>query len=344
MEHAYSTAIDVNADRLAKNPDALADVTSHEFFHLWNVKRIRPQSLQPIDYTKENYTRALWFSEGVTSTVAAYIRMRAGLVDEPRFLRGLAAQIQELQWRPAHLTQSAEESSLDAWLEKYDYYALPQRSISYYNKGYLLGVLLDLEVRQATADQASLRDVFHWMNDHYAKPGRYFPDSAGVETAAEAVCRCSLQQFFNKYVAGTDEIPWDEFLKQVGLHTVQTTQYGPYLGFYATQNFNSPPTVSWISGDSDARRAGLAVGDAILQINGHDAVSEFGQELARLHPGDTLLLHVRTAGAERDIRWKLGSQQQVEFELKDVSGVTREQKARRVAWMRGNDEAAGAHP
>ena len=154
MEHAYSTAIDISASRLAENPLSLGDVTAHEFFHLWNVKRIRPQSLEPIDYTKENYTRALWFSEGVTTTAGNIIRLRAGLLDEARYLKEMADEIAELQRRPAHLTQSAEESSLDAWLEKYDYYRLPTRSISYYNKGYLLGVLLDLQVRE---DHARLR-------------------------------------------------------------------------------------------------------------------------------------------------------------------------------------------
>ena len=159
MEHSYSTAIDFSAGRLADNPQALADLTAHEFFHLWDVKRIRPQSLEPVDYTKENYTRALWFSEGVDTTAGNIILLRAGLLDEPRYLKGLAAEIAELQQRPAHRTQSAEESSLDAWLEKYEYYRLPSRSISYYNKGNLLGVLLDLQVREASHGSASLRDV-----------------------------------------------------------------------------------------------------------------------------------------------------------------------------------------
>src|SRR5882757_4429159 len=86
MEHAYSTAIDVNADAVKQSIGPLANVTAHEFFHLWNVKRIRPQTLEPIDYTKENYTRALWFSEGVTSTAESIIQLRAGLIDEEQFL------------------------------------------------------------------------------------------------------------------------------------------------------------------------------------------------------------------------------------------------------------------
>ena len=147
MEHAYSTAIDVNAQVLAQNPLSFPEVTAHEFFHLWNVKRIRPQSLEPIDYTKENYTTALWFSEGVTSTVQDYILLRAGMLDERQYLDRLSSEITTLERRPAHLTQSAEEASLDAWFEKYPSYRPPQRSISYYNKGGVPGVMLDLQVR-----------------------------------------------------------------------------------------------------------------------------------------------------------------------------------------------------
>jgi predicted metalloprotease with PDZ domain len=180
MEHAYSTAIELNADSIKQSLYPLTAVTAHEFFHLWNVKRIRPQTLEPINYTKENLTRALWFSEGVTSTAEDFIQLRAGLIDEKQFLSNLGAQIGELEQRPAHLTQSAEQSSLDAWLEGYSYYRRPERSISYYNKGELLGLMLDLTLREQSHGQASLRELFQWMNANYAGKGRYFDDSNGV--------------------------------------------------------------------------------------------------------------------------------------------------------------------
>src|SRR5262249_32603097 len=135
MEHAYGTAIDVNADRLRNGLLPLAGVSAHEFFHLWNVKRIRPQSLEPIDYQHEMDTRALWFSEGVTSTVGDMLLARAGIVDEAEYLRRISGEITELQRRPARAWQSAEESSLDAWFEGNAYYRSAERSISYYNKG-----------------------------------------------------------------------------------------------------------------------------------------------------------------------------------------------------------------
>jgi predicted metalloprotease with PDZ domain len=343
MEHVDSTAIEVNARVLEENPLALADVTAHEFFHLWNVKRIRPQSLDPIDYTKENYTTALWFSEGVTTTVQNYILMRAGLLDEPLYLKRLADQIAELQRRPAHLTQSAEAASLDAWLEKYPDYGLQQRSISYYNKGELLGVMLDLVVRDASQGSASLREVFQWMNKNYARQGRDFPDSDGVRQAAESVSHADLNAFFQKYVAGTEEIPWNDFFSGVGLHLLRHSGRRADPGFEATRNFDAPPTVASISPNSEAERAGLTVGDSILEINGQTASSDFRQKLGTLRIGDTLRLRVRDAEGERKLHWKVGNREEVEFELKDVDNVTPQQKARRTAWWKGESQG-DVHP
>ncbi|MGA8311613.1 MAG: PDZ domain-containing protein [Terriglobales bacterium] len=341
MEHAYSTAIDLSAGRLADNLQALADLTAHEFFHLWDVKRIRPQSLEPVDYTKENYTRALWFSEGVDTAAGNIILLRAGLLDEPRYLKGLAAEIGELERRPAHRTQSAEESSLDAWLEKYEYYRLPSRSISYYNKGYLLGVLLDLQVREVSHGSASLRDLLEWMNRNYARQGKFFSDSDGVQQAAEAVSHTNLGWFFQKYVAGTDEIPWDDFFKTVGLHLVARTISVANVEFVASRNLNTTPVVAAITSGSAAQRAGLAPGDVILEVNGRPADADFEERLAELRPGEKLHLRVRNSDGEHELHWKLASREQVELDLADVDNVTVQQKARRAAWLKGESQISG---
>ncbi len=113
MEHANSTAIGAYSD------EYLPSVAAHEFFHLWNVKRIRPASLDPVDYRKEQYTRALWFAEGVTNTYGSYTLVRTGIWSKEQFYADLGDQITELEGRPANHWQSAEQSSLDAWLEKY---------------------------------------------------------------------------------------------------------------------------------------------------------------------------------------------------------------------------------
>jgi predicted metalloprotease with PDZ domain len=340
MEHAYSTAIAVNADVLAKSPEALASVTAHEFFHLWNVKRIRPQTLEPVDYTRENYTRSLWFSEGCTSTAADFIQLRGGLLDERQFENDLAGEIAELQHRPAHLTQSAEESSLDAWLEGDTYYRRPERSISYYNKGELLCVALDLAVREASHGQASLREVFQWMNDNYAKKQMFFPDSDGVRRAAEAVSHADLEWFFAKYVSGTDEIPWNDFFRGVGLRLTQSTTTTADAGFIASRNFDAPMTVTAVMEGSNAEIAGLQVGDIILEINGKAAGQESSESTARLNPGDTITVKSRTIGSgDRELKWKMASRDEIFYELKDVDHVTAEQRARRAAWLKGEAQA-----
>ncbi len=345
MEHAYSTAIEVSASRLAGNPDSLSDVTAHEFFHLWNVKRIRPQSLEPIDYTKENYTDALWFSEGATTTAGNIIQLRAGLLDEAHYLRALSGEITELERRPAHLTQSAEESSLDAWLEKYDYYRLPERSISYYNKGNLLGVMLDLQVREASHGAASIRDVFQWMNEHYARQGLFFPGNEGVRRAAEAVSHTDLGWFFEKYVAGTEEIPWDDFFRSVGLHLAQGTSSVADPGFVAVRNFDAGLVVAAVTPGSAAEQAGLATGDSIREINGHGTGDRYAGHFAGLRPGETVRLRVRNSEGERELQWVLGTRQELEFTLVDLDKVSPDQKARRSAWVRGEVQMmAGARP
>ena len=343
MEHAYCTAIDVNVHALADTPLALPSVTAHEFFHLWNVKRIRPQSLEPIDYTKENYTTSLWFSEGFTSAVEDYALLRAGLLTDRQYFSRLAGQIGELERRPAHLAQSAEESSLDAWLEKYSYYRVPEHSISYYNKGALLGVMLDLKIREATQGHASLQDLFQSMNQNYARQSRFFAETEGVRQSAEAVSHADLTEFFRKYVAGIDEIPWDDFLQTVGLRLVKKSLSIADLGFVAVRNFNASPTVTRLESESGAYRAGLSLGDSIIEINGRIAAGDFEDRLAQLRPGETIHLRVRGRSGDRDLHWKLDKHQEVEFEVAELPHASKEQRAQRAAWLRAEDIPAGDH-
>ncbi len=344
MEHAYSTAIDISADQLKQNLDALESVTAHEFFHLWNVKRIRPQALEPVDYTKENFTRALWFSEGVTSTAEGIIRLRAGLIDEKQYLSRLGDLITELERRPAHLNQSAEESSLSAWLEGSPYYRRPERSISYYNKGELLGIMLDLDLREVSHGEASLRDVLQWMNTNYAKKGRFFDESNGIQQAAETVSHANLADFFDKYVAGKEEIPWNDFLRAVGLRVEESMNSIADPGFNASRNFDGPMLVAAVAPGSEAERAGLQVGDTIVELQGHPAGQESRQELARLAAGDTLAVRVRSRrGADRELKWKVGARQEASYAVKDLDQVTPDQRALRSAWLKGETQSVSTH-
>lgn len=341
MEHSYSAAIDTSATRLKDDSLALASVSAHEFFHLWNVKRIRPQSLEPIDYTKENYTRALWFSEGVDSTVSDYMLVRAGLIDEKVFLERLAAQISTLEARPARKLQSAEESSLDAWLEKYPYYRSAERSINYYDKGQVIGVLLDLAIRERTQEQKSLRDLFQWMNEHYAKQGRFFDDSRGVRAAAEAVTGGDFKDFFARYVSGTDELPYNEFFQTVGLELQRNQTHITYAGFSASANFGSAPVVVAVDAGGEAAKAGLHPGDIIVSVNGEEPQPNLEDQIASLESGSTLKLKVSSHGRTREVKIKLTAREETQLVFHEMPNASPEQLARRAAWICGDSE--GTH-
>ena len=343
MEHAYGTAIELNADRLRANLAPVARVSSHEFFHLWNVKRIRPQSLEPIDYQHEMDTRALWFSEGVTSTVGDMLLARSGLIDESQYLRAVSEEITELQRRSARHWQTVEESSLDAWFEGIAFYRSRERSISYYNKGELLGILLDLRIRRLTNDTKSLRDLFQWMNQHYAQQHRYFHDSAGVEGAAEAITGQSFSSFFRDYVAGVKELPYDEFFQFAGLHVVVNTTQFATAGFTTSTNLGAQPEVVQIDANSDAQRLGLRVGDRVTAINGKPTDPQLDDELSRLPPGATVRLQLENRRGKREVELRLGSRQEESCELQDVPRVTAEQRKHRTAWIHGDDEPGSAH-
>jgi len=333
MEHAFGTAINLPASDFKKDLDRFTAITTHEFFHLWNVKRIRPQSLEPVDYTKENYTPALWFSEGVDTTAAEYIELRAGLLDESHYLTQLGQEITELEDRAAHTAQSAEQSSLDAWLEKYPRYGLPERSISYYNKGELLGVLLDLQMRDASHDQAGLRELFRSMNEQYARQGKFFADSAAVRDTAEALSHAKLREFFQQYVSGVEEIPWDTFFAPVGLRVNRVQAVFADPGFETVQKFDQSPVVAQVQPNSEAGRVGLRSQDEILRINGQLTGRDFEKQIANLAPGETVTLLVMREGKQRKLQWKLGSREQTIFQVADLPKVTAEQKARRAAWL-----------
>ncbi len=343
MEHAYGTAIDVNAERLRSDLLPVASVTAHEFFHLWNVKRIRPASFEPVDYQEEMNTSALWFSEGVTSTVGDLMLARSGLIGEQQYLGLLAGEITELQRRPAHTWQSVEDSSRQAWFEGNAFYRSPDRSISYYNKGEIVGVMLDLRIRQLTNGAKSLRDLFHYMNDEYAKQHRYFPDSAGPERAAQQLTGQSFMDFFSDYVSSTKEIHYDSFFQFVGLHIATNTNRVATAGFTTTANLGGQPEVSQVEANSDAQRLGISAGDRVTALNGAPASAYLDDELARMGPGTIVHLELENRRGKRQVDIRLGARQEQSYELRDLPTVTAEQHAHRVAWIHGDDEPGAAH-
>ena len=300
MEHANSTAIG------AYSEEYLPNVAAHEFFHLWNVKRIRPASLYPVDDTKEQYTRALWFAEGVTNTYASYTLVRSGIWSKEQFYGDLGEQITELEGRPANRWQSVEQSSLDAWLEKYPLYTQPEYSVSYYTKGQVLGDLLDILIRDRTGNGKSLDDVLRSLNMNFAKQGKTYRDSLDVELAAESVAGGSFEEFFAKYVAGADPFPYQQILGLAGL-TLRTVEHRrPSLGFFVEHEANGPFVVGQVDPEGLAAMAGLRTGDVILSWNGGEVPKRADRWLQEQKAGDLLKLRVRREYKEIAIEFRLG--------------------------------------
>lgn len=329
MEHSNCTAIAVSSG------EAAPSVAAHEFFHLWNVKRIRPQTLQPVDYTKEMWTRALWFAEGVTSTYASFTMVRSGLWAREQFYNDLAQQFTALEARPAHLWQSAEESSLDTWLDKYDYYDEPQVSISYYNKGQILGVMLDLAIRDATDNRKSLDDVLRAMNADYAQRGRFYDDSAGVEQEVEKITGRSFRAFFAKYVAGTEEIPYNNFLRAAGLQAQTQQRAMADFGFETSRNSDGSVAIASITPGSGAEQAGLQAGDILLQLDGRPFGRSAFRFLFQHSPDDMVKVRVQREGSEREISFALAKRGIQVYSVSEISGANEKQKRIRDGMLQG---------
>jgi predicted metalloprotease with PDZ domain len=336
MEHMNCTAI--AADVSAQLPTYAA----HEFFHAWNVKRIRPQSLEPIDYTKENWTRSLWFAEGVTNTYGVYAMLRTGLWSPNQFYSNFSDEIRELQSRPAHRWQSVEQSSLDAWYEKYSLYNRPEESISYYNKGQILGVLLDIVIRDRTDNRASLDYVLRALNDEYAKKGRFYEDSDGLRAAMEDVIRkndpkadADLRDFFARYVAGSEEIPYNDFLDRAGWALRDTSQKRAALGFSFNRNVPGAITIASVDPDSGASDAGLKEGDVLLTLNG-DAFPRSPERWLRDHqPDERVTLRVQRDGDARDFSFPLGRQTEASYQITETPSPSEKQRRVRDGILRG---------
>ena len=227
MEHANATAI------AAPIENSLLAVSAHEFFHLWNVKRIKPASLVPVDYSKEQYTKALWFAEGVTSTYERYALTRTGIWNKNAFYADLGRQISEIESRPANVWQSAEQSSLDTWLENSSVYNRPENSVSYYTKGAVLGVLLDLWIRQQTNNARSLDDMMRAMNEQFGKTGKPYRDHEDLELVCSQTASTSCKQFFDDFVSGTKPFPYNEYFEFAGLKIRRVVHSTPQIGTQA---------------------------------------------------------------------------------------------------------------
>ena len=308
-------------------------LVAHEFFHLWNVKRIRPDALGPFDYTQENYTKLLWVAEGITEYYARVVLRRSGLMPEQSFLRETGEAIQDLQQTPGRLVQSAEESSFDAWIK---YYRPDENSvnsqISYYDKGAIVGMLLDLEIRQRSNGAKSLDDVMRYLYTEFFKKGRnYTPQD--FQKASELMAGSSLEQFFADYVRGYKELDYKSAFAAAGLAVEAPVSDRPYLGADLSQQ-QDRLMVTRVYAGSPAYEQGLNAGDEIVALNNMRATRDFvNARIAEKRPGDLLSFSIFRFDDLSTLLIKLGRSPVGPYRIVPIAQPTSQQRQIYRSWL-----------
>lgn len=268
LEHASSTVLQMPRDTFeGEQYESLLALIAHEFFHVWNAKRIRPEPLGPFDYTRENYTRNLWVVEGFTTYYTDLLLVRAGVMKPERYLERLAEAIARHEALPGRRHQSLEESSFDTWIRFYRPDAhTPNAQVSYYQKGALVALMLDMEIRRATRNQRSLDDLMRLLWERYGEQDAGFPEdtTAGIQKLAEEVCGEPLGDFFARYVRGTEELEVARALEVVGV--------GSGSGSASESAGDSPSPSSPASPDSPSHPTGGLAGTVAAPERPSDAV------------------------------------------------------------------------
>ena len=304
------------------------------------MKRIRPASLEPVDDSKEQYTRVLWFAEGVTNTYGSYTLLRSGIWTKEQFYADLSEQITELEGRPANRWQSAEQSSLDAWLEKYPLYNQPEFSVSYYTKGQVLGDLLDILIRDRTGNETSLDDVMRSLNANFAKQGKTYRDSLDVRLTAEKIAGGSFEEFFQKYVAAAEPFPYQQILARAGLALRTVERRRATLGFFVEHQPNGKFVVNKVDSESPAAQAGLRAGDIILSWNGGEAPRRVDRWLQEQKADDLLKLRVRRDDKEIAFEFRLGEIKKTVYVVGEDTHAGEKARHIREGMLRGETSAA----
>jgi predicted metalloprotease with PDZ domain len=350
MEHLTSTQI-IEPGALSE-PDAYEgalDTAAHEFFHVWNVKRLRPAEFGPWDFTRPANTRSLWIAEGITNYYGHLMMRRAGLWTDARLLERLGEQISQIENAQGSHLMSAEESSLSAPF--LDGSAHEQRtnlantSISYYTKGEVLGIVLDLLIRRETRGRASLDDVMRRMyeefyvrspNANYYLRGRGYTGE-DFERAASAVAGTDLHDFFVRYVRETDSPPYDEAFAAVGLRLVREPAREPY-GAGITLDFQEPQSAKILNirNGSAAEDAGLKQGDVIVSLGGENIThGTWVSALNRHRQGSRVPITVRRDRQTIRITLTLGPPDRHHYRIEELKDASPETRALRAAWMKG---------
>jgi predicted metalloprotease with PDZ domain len=300
------------------------------------VKRIRPDALGPFDYTQENYTKVLWVAEGITDYYADLVLRRAGLISESEFLTATARAMQNLQNTPGRLVQSVEESSFDAWIK---YYRQDENSInsqiSYYDKGALLGLLLDLEIRKRSAGAKSLDDVMRYLYAEFFKKSRNYGPT-DFQKACELMAGGSLEEFFSKYVRGKEELDYNGALEAAGLRleTSAAADAKVYFGADVAQE-DDRLIVRRVYAGSPAYDSGVNAGDQIVAMDNMRVTRDFfNARIAEKKPGDLVNLTIFRFDDLSTLLIRLSDKREMSFKIVPVTAPTAVQKQIYAGWLK----------
>ena len=330
LEHLNSTALQWN--RFGFKPAAryrgFLGLVAHEYFHAFNVKRIRPDALGPFDYENENYTKLLWVAEGATEYYSNVLLRRAGLVSDKEFLNARAAGITDLQNRPGRFETSVEEASFDAWVK---YYRQDENSInnqiSYYDKGEIVNMMLDITIRTASNGAKSLDNVMGHLYDEFYKKNRNFTPE-DYQKVSEMMAGRSLEDFFSKYVRGEAEIDYAAIMAPIGIKVeiAQPNKNRAYIGADTAEE-NGRLNIRTVPAGTPAYDQGLNTGDQIVAIDGNRASTQFLQTyLGEKKPGDKVRLTLFRFDRIRDVDFTLGGNMRTEVSFAPVASPTEDQK------------------
>jgi predicted metalloprotease with PDZ domain len=348
LEHKSSMTVMTNrwAMRTPRAYTSWLGLIGHEFFHAWNVKRMRPVELGPFDYEAENHTRSLWIAEGFTEYFGPLTVVRAGLSTPADWLGGngngapgFSGLINELQTTPGRTVQAVEESSYDAWIK---YYRPDENSnntsVSYYTKGAIVGWLLDARIRHVTKGEKSLDDVMRLAFARYAGEHGYTTEQ--FKSVASEVAGQSLADFFRRTTESTGELDYSEALDWFGLRfkpAPAANGNAPKKGWIGVQTRVDAGRllVSEVPRATPAYSAGLNVGDEILAIGDYRVRAEqLSVRLDNYRPGDKVSMLVARREKLMRIELTLGEEPPRLWQLEVRPDATKEQKAHFESWMR----------
>jgi len=312
--------------------DRFMQLVAHEFFHLWNIKRIRPKGLEVFDYDRENYTPSLWFSEGTTSYYDLLIPLRAGIYNAKSFLQELSKEITRFQTTPGRLVQPLSESSFDAWIKLYRPDANSGNSqMSYYLKGEMVSLLLDLLIRDRHQNQRSLNDVMLYMWQQFGSEIGFTP--AQLQFAISQVAEIDLSDFFRRYIDGIEELPFNEYLEPFGLQLTAEHDEEPFLGVKVNTE-SGRELIKFVEFASPAQVAGIDAGDELLAIDGIRVTPNgLSDRLKDYKPNDTIQVTVFHQDELRNYHVTLNTPNSSKYQVRLVDKPSHSQQKNFAGWL-----------